>query len=274
MATCGDGSASAQPEPLTCAAAPRLALACFMATRPTVPCARCGVRMEAGKLARDEWCWPCLKAIRANEQRQAGLERTCQRCGGPIAAGRDKRAIWCTPRCQREASRERLAVPRPALEPRACGWCGELFTPARRPEPRFCCREHAVAAGNARRSDPAALPARPRTDAERLADVGGGMVQGLRARYGKHDAIVVPDWPDAACRSSWLPPDTWADPRSDEEREAARAVCQGCPRLAECREFGISHVGVLTGVWGGLCKSERTRLRRARLREQQEAGAA
>ncbi len=98
-------------------------------------------------------------------------------------------------------------------------------------------------------------------------------MRGLRARYGPHAAIRLPGWPDAACRTSWLPADVWADPQNDEQREAARNVCQGCPHLAPCRDFGVRHAGSVGGVWGGLSRAERIRLRRAQLREQQAASA-
>lgn len=97
---------------------------------------------------------------------------------------------------------------------------------------------------------------------------------GVRARFGKYQAIVTPAFPDALCRGSWLPPDTWADPRSDEQREAAAYVCAGCVHRIECAEFGVRHAGTLPGIWGGLTRAERLRRRREQRRLASLAGDA
>jgi hypothetical protein len=89
-------------------------------------------------------------------------------------------------------------------------------------------------------------------------------------RPASYAPIRVPDWPDAACRRSAWPADTWMDPAGDEEREAARNVCRTCTHLAPCAEFGIRHSGMLPGIWGGLTRGDRLRLRR----EQRQAGQA
>jgi len=95
---------------------------------------------------------------------------------------------------------------------------------------------------------------------------------GVRERYGKYAAIVVPDFEDAACRGSWLPANTWSNPRNDDERTAASLVCAGCRHLIECREFALSHPS-LTGVWGAMNNGERA-AERLRRRRQQQAGSA
>jgi Transcription factor WhiB len=260
-----------------------------MATRPTTSCPRCQRAFEAGRGTGVDglYCsWPCAKADRRNarqgpllreDELAASTGRACGHCGQALPQSMKLTAIWCSPRCQREASRTRLAVPVPALEPRACDWCGEQFTPARQPLARFCCRDHAVAAANARRRDPAALPARARTQSERLADLEGrGGMTLADARFGKYPLIRVPAFGDAACRGSWLPPDAWMEAADAEEREAARHVClTRCPHLAECAQFGVDHAGALPGIWGGMARAERTRLRAAQVREQrQQAGSA
>jgi endogenous inhibitor of DNA gyrase (YacG/DUF329 family) len=242
-----------------------------------ITCPRCQRDVEAGrgKGPGEVYCSiPCAKAASMS----SAPARACARCGASLA-WLDQRARYCSPRCQREASRDRLAVPVPvpvpALEPRACDWCGEQFTPARQPLARFCSRAHAVAAANARRRDPAALPARPPSQAERLADLEGRRSMTLTGpRFGKYPLISVPEFPAAACRGSWLPPDSWADPAGDDEREAAASVCQTCVHKIECLEFGIAHAGSLAGVWGGLAQKARLRARTRQLARARAGSAA
>lgn len=52
-------------------------------------------------------------------------------------------------------------------------------------------------------------------------------------------------------------------------REIAKAkqVCAGCPVLAECREYGMTQP---EGIWGGLTRSDRARVRQQQARERQE----
>jgi len=44
--------------------------------------------------------------------------------------------------------------------------------------------------------------------------------------------------------------------------EEARSVCERCPVIDACREWGIRHEHF--GVWGGLSEKERRRIRRER----------
>ncbi|HEY2193636.1 MAG TPA: WhiB family transcriptional regulator [Actinomycetospora sp.] len=67
----------------------------------------------------------------------------------------------------------------------------------------------------------------------------------------------------AACRD--LDPELFF-PASDEDtpkgrgdRDAAKAVCAGCPVRAQCLAFGLDEP---VGVWGGLSESERRAVRR------------
>jgi WhiB family redox-sensing transcriptional regulator len=72
-----------------------------------------------------------------------------------------------------------------------------------------------------------------------------------------------PPWhKQAACRgldqSLWFP-----EPGRRGQNAAARAICEGCPVQAECREWAIEH-GENDGIWGGLNVSDRMRIRHQR----------
>ncbi|MDU0313176.1 WhiB family transcriptional regulator [Phycicoccus sp. M110.8] len=43
-------------------------------------------------------------------------------------------------------------------------------------------------------------------------------------------------------------------------RNRARTLCDGCPVLAECRDYALA-AGEEYGVWGGLCEVDRAVLR-------------
>ncbi len=62
-------------------------------------------------------------------------------------------------------------------------------------------------------------------------------------------------------------------PDSDEEAEAAKAVCASCPVRIECLEFALA-TRQEDGVWGGLTELERRRLRRRRQAAARAARAA
>ncbi|HUP85284.1 MAG TPA: WhiB family transcriptional regulator [Acidimicrobiales bacterium] len=64
----------------------------------------------------------------------------------------------------------------------------------------------------------------------------------------------------AACRG--VEPDTFY-PASDEEAEAAKAVCGGCPVRQPCLEYALSS-RERDGVWGGATEKERRRILRQR----------
>jgi WhiB family redox-sensing transcriptional regulator len=56
-----------------------------------------------------------------------------------------------------------------------------------------------------------------------------------------------------------------------EQIEAAKAVCTGCPVLAQCRVWALSHPSLTDhGVWGGMSEDER----RAELRRRRRRGDA
>lgn len=56
-------------------------------------------------------------------------------------------------------------------------------------------------------------------------------------------------------------PDYWHD---DSSWPTAKAICEGCPVLAECRSWGMAGLplGVVEGVYGGLTPGELTMLAR------------
>ena len=70
----------------------------------------------------------------------------------------------------------------------------------------------------------------------------------------------------AACRG--LDPAIFY-PQTDEEADAAKAVCAVCPVNEDCLEHAILH-REKNGVWGGATERERLRIirRRRRLRTQ------
>ena len=61
-------------------------------------------------------------------------------------------------------------------------------------------------------------------------------------------------------------------PDTEEEADAAKAVCAACPVRDECLEFALA-TRQDDGIWGGLTETERRRLRRRR-REAARAGRA
>ncbi|MGI9607284.1 MAG: WhiB family transcriptional regulator [Acidimicrobiales bacterium] len=68
----------------------------------------------------------------------------------------------------------------------------------------------------------------------------------------------------AACRgplgSVFFPPPVTERKREKLSREArAKEICQGCPVLADCREYALS-IREPHGVWGGLSEQERRTL--------------
>ncbi|WP_083441184.1 WhiB family transcriptional regulator [Nitriliruptor alkaliphilus] len=72
----------------------------------------------------------------------------------------------------------------------------------------------------------------------------------------------------ARCRGEdptlFFGPNRFEPKRERLTREAAaKAVCAGCPALAECREHALTE-GELYGVWGGLGESDRRSILAAR----------
>jgi WhiB family redox-sensing transcriptional regulator len=81
------------------------------------------------------------------------------------------------------------------------------------------------------------------------------------------DAVFVRDSEDwrngAACRNE-DPELFWPVGHSTAalaQRASAKAVCYGCPVIAECRDAAFAH-GDYEGVWGGLDEDERRAMRR------------
>ena len=66
----------------------------------------------------------------------------------------------------------------------------------------------------------------------------------------------------AACRG--LDPEIFY-PASDEEAEAAKAVCAQCVVASACLEHALAH-REREGVWGGATERERRRIHRQRRR--------
>lgn len=64
----------------------------------------------------------------------------------------------------------------------------------------------------------------------------------------------------AACRG--VDPDVFY-PVSDEEAEAAKAVCAACPVRQPCLEYALAN-RERDGVWGGATERERRRMIRQR----------
>ncbi|MBA3654878.1 MAG: WhiB family transcriptional regulator [Actinobacteria bacterium] len=70
-------------------------------------------------------------------------------------------------------------------------------------------------------------------------------------------------WRDsAACRG--IDPDVFY-PVSDEEAEAAKAICTLCPVREPCLEYALAN-RERDGVWGGATERERRRMIRQRRR--------
>lgn len=70
----------------------------------------------------------------------------------------------------------------------------------------------------------------------------------------------APDWTGALCRE--FDPDWWF-PGDGETAPEAIEVCERCPLLDACREYATARPR-LEGIWGGLSKRQRERLRAMR----------
>lgn len=77
------------------------------------------------------------------------------------------------------------------------------------------------------------------------------------------------DWSQASCAGVWTPL-FFLENSADAAvmTPVFRAMCDGCPILAECREYAIEHES--HGFWGGLTVTERQALR-ARMRRAKRA---
>lgn len=224
-------------------------------------CARCDRPVEATRavyVGGAPYCgWPCAKAESQRLARQSGPARTCGHCGGPISPQRDPRAVWCSEACQRAASRSRLAA-LPVIYRRSCGLCGAEFTSAQ-PAAKFCTREHAVAAANARRHDdpvtrdPSRQPA-PLTYGQRVA----ALEVTISAYHRGKAPEAQPDLSAGSCIGhTVLPPDAWID-----DDPAAALVCQRCPALPECKTWAMTLPPSMPGTFGALTAAGRAAERR------------
>jgi len=105
-----------------------------------------------------------------------------------------------------------------------------------------------------------------------MIEAGAGaaaQVIALPTRVLSHRTGVVGLCSDSGS-DRWFPPEPPIDPADGRARQGyeqyARAVCLGCPVMAECRELALrieSQPGIQAhGIWGGLAPWERDRLRR------------
>lgn len=235
-------------------------------------CERCGSDYERarGYGLDSAFCsWTCLKI--ANRQLlEAGGRRSCPACGKPLGLYADWRAAYCSPACKARAQRAREAQPKPLLIERACEQCGNVFTPKLQPSAKFCSRRCANAAGNARRNNLDALPAKPRTDAEREADLMSRRPPGTAAALAAA-AKSLPVFTEAACRDHpELPLSAWDNDRDSldkhELQAKAIAACNSCPELVKCREWAMSFpADKQFGIQGGMtAKARAAEIRRHR----------
>ena len=70
--------------------------------------------------------------------------------------------------------------------------------------------------------------------------------------------LNFPDLPDAACNG--MTADLFF-PTTGEHAEEAAALCRLCPERTACLDWALEH-NELHGIWGGLNRPERERLRR------------
>ena len=72
------------------------------------------------------------------------------------------------------------------------------------------------------------------------------------------DSPAPGEWARAGrCRTT--PPSLWFPTRGDDTSQA-KAICAGCPVLAECRAYALATPGLL-GIWGGTTGQDRRRAR-------------
>lgn len=105
---------------------------------------------------------------------------------------------------------------------------------------------------------------------------------------GRH-MLAMPVIPNnAPCAQRGIDPDDWEDPlreringpyegtdhsRYRDEDRAAEKLCEGCPVLTRCGEWGIAH-DQQTGVLGGLTRRKRRHLRRKAIKAAQTTGVS
>jgi WhiB family redox-sensing transcriptional regulator len=70
-----------------------------------------------------------------------------------------------------------------------------------------------------------------------------------------------PDWhEDAACRTA--PLDVSWFPNAGEDAVEAVRICDACPVNEQCLAWSMAQEPTLEGIWAGLTKKDRARLRR------------
>lgn len=80
--------------------------------------------------------------------------------------------------------------------------------------------------------------------------------------------LVEPWHADATCAGT--DPDLWFPTRGEETAEA-KQICAGCPVREPCLEYALRK-NEQWGIWGGMSRRERDRVRRDRARTTAEAG--
>jgi len=88
-------------------------------------------------------------------------------------------------------------------------------------------------------------------------------------RDGEMDGLVRQDKPVPACAledPELFFPITEAGKAAERQIEKAKAVCQRCPLLEECRTGALAR-GEEFGIWGGLSATERRALQRSAARQ-------
>jgi len=73
----------------------------------------------------------------------------------------------------------------------------------------------------------------------------------------------IPEWVDGAVCASTDPELFHPEKGAHGHARDARKVCAGCDALDRCREYAIDHPE-LDGIWGGMTKVERARVRARR----------
>ena len=68
---------------------------------------------------------------------------------------------------------------------------------------------------------------------------------------------------------SWRYPTDWWFPVSKQASAEALDICETCPVLLECMDYGLAHPS-LHGVWGGLNENQRVRIRGGKDRNHHE----
>lgn len=77
-------------------------------------------------------------------------------------------------------------------------------------------------------------------------------------------ALSLPNFPNAACNTMHVDPDTWFSenvrsiPERNQLTEQAVAICQVCPHMVECLQYAVDN-NINDGIFGGSLPDERKR---------------